>query len=42
MPLTHVVIELSRDSTVFRVDVGLGEEWRHLGETQNTGQSVAG
>lgn len=30
-PQTHVVIKLSRDSTVFRVDVRLGEEWRHLG-----------
>lgn len=30
-PLTHI-IKLCGDSTVFRVDVSLGEEWRHLGK----------
>lgn len=29
-PQTHVVVKLSRDTTVFGADVRLGEEGRHL------------
>lgn len=34
---THVVVELGRDTAVFGVDVGLGEEGRHLGKSVRTG-----